>query len=52
MLGGDAYWGTEPGLKRKDAELKQRLDEIEAAQVNVFKLAKPVAHKFEIKPAK
>jgi hypothetical protein len=51
MLGGDAYWGTTPGLKRKDAEMKQRLEEIEAAQVEVFKLAKPVARKFEIKPA-
>jgi lysophospholipase L1-like esterase len=52
LLGGDQYWATEPGLKRRPAELKQRLEEIEAAQVEVFKLAKPVARKFEVRPAK
>ncbi len=52
LLGGDPYWATAPGQKRKASELKTRLEEIEAAQEDVFKLAKPIARKFEIKPAK
>lgn len=52
MLNHDQYWTTEAGLRRKPAELKQRLDDLEAAQAEVSKLAKPVAHKFEVKPAK
>jgi hypothetical protein len=38
-------------MKRKPEELKKRMDEIDAAQVEVYKLATPVARKFEVKPA-
>ncbi len=52
MLGSDAYWSTEVGQKRKPEELKKRLEEIETAQVAVYKLAQPVARKFEVKLVK
>ena len=49
LLGGDPYWNTPAGQKRKAAELATRRAEIDEAQAEVYKLAKPVAHKFEIK---
>ena len=49
LLGGDEYWTTAAGQKRKAAELATRRAEIEEAQAEVYKLAKPVAHKFEVK---
>lgn len=52
LLGGDEYWATEAGQKRKAGELKKRMEEIDAAQADIFKLARPVPHKFEVKPAK
>lgn len=52
ILGGDAYWGTAPGQKRKADELARRRADIDAAQAEVYALAKPVARKWEVKPAK
>lgn len=51
LLGGDSYWNTAPGQKRRAEELARRMEEISAAQADIYKLAKPVARKFEIKPA-
>ncbi len=51
LLGGDSYWNTAPGLKRRAEELARRRDEIDAAQAEIYKLAKPVPHKFEVKLA-
>lgn len=52
LLGGDPYWNTAAGQKRKPEELARRMEEINAAQAEVYKLAKPVPRKFEIRPAK
>jgi lysophospholipase L1-like esterase len=43
---------AETVAERRTAELKKRIEKIDAAQTDIYKLAKPVAHKFEIKPAK
>lgn len=43
-------WLADVAAERKPAELKKRMDKIDAAQADVYKLAKPVAHKFEVKP--
>jgi hypothetical protein len=43
---------AETAAERRTAELKKRMEKIEAAQAEVYKLAKPVPHKFEIAPAK
>ena len=43
---------AETATERRTAELKKRMEKIDAAQADIYKLAKPVAHKFEIKPAK
>ncbi len=51
IMNGDQYWATPQGQKRKPEELKKRMDEIDAAQADIYKLATPVARKFEIKPA-
>ena len=51
LLGGDSYWNTAPGQKRRAEELARRREEIDAAQAEVYKLAKPVPHKFEVKLA-
>ncbi|MCE9566909.1 MAG: SGNH/GDSL hydrolase family protein [Planctomycetes bacterium] len=45
-------WLADVAAERKAAELKKRMDKIDAAQAEIYKLAKPVAHKFEIAPAK
>lgn len=45
-------WLKDVADERKPAELKKRMEKIEAAQAEVYKLAKPVPHKFEIAPAK
>jgi hypothetical protein len=50
MLGGDKYWNTAAGRKRRPEEMARRLEEATAAQAEIYKLAKPTAHKFEIKP--
>ena len=47
----DAYWNTAPGQKRRAEELARRMDEVAAAQADIYKLATPVARKFEVKPA-
>jgi lysophospholipase L1-like esterase len=51
MLNGDQYWNTTVGQKRKPEELALRLKQIEEAQAEIDKLAKPKPRKFEIKPA-
>lgn len=38
--------------ERRAAELKARLERIDAAQAEVYKLTAPVARKFEVKPAR
>jgi lysophospholipase L1-like esterase len=38
--------------ERRAAELTKRMEKIEAAQAEVYKLAGPRPHKFEVKPAK
>lgn len=48
LLGGDPYWGTKPGLVRREGELALRRKEIETAQTAMYELAKPVPHKFEV----
>jgi lysophospholipase L1-like esterase len=45
-------WLADVAAERKPAELKKRMEKIDAAQAEIYKLVKPVAHKFEIKPAK
>ena len=42
---------AETVAERKAMELKKRMEKIDAAQAEIYKLAKPVAHKFEVKPA-
>ncbi len=44
-------WLADVAAERKAAELKKRMDKIDAAQADIYKLAKPVAHKFEVKSA-
>lgn len=43
-------WLSDVAAERKPAELKKRMEKIDAAQADVYKLAQPVARKFEIKP--
>ena len=43
MLGGDAYWSTQPGQDRKAGELETRLEQIKLAQAEIYKLAQPKA---------
>ena len=45
-------WLADVAAERKPAELKKRMDKIDAAQADVYKLAAPVERKFEVKPAK
>ena len=52
LLGGDPYWNTPAGQKRRPEELARRMEEAAAAQAEVYKLAKPVPRKFELTPAK
>ena len=44
-------WLAEVAAERKPAELKKRLEKINEAQAEVYKLAAPTPRKFEIKPA-
>jgi lysophospholipase L1-like esterase len=44
-------WLADVAAERKPAELKKRMEKIDAAQADVYKLATPVARKFEVKPA-
>jgi len=44
-------WLADVAAERKPMELKKRMDKIDTAQTEVYKLATPVPHKFEIKPA-
>lgn len=44
-------WLADVAAERKPAEVKKRMEKIDAAQADIFKLAAPVARKFEIKPA-
>jgi hypothetical protein len=37
---------------QKEKELAKRLDQIEAVQADIYKLAQPVSHRFEVKAAK
>ena len=45
-------WLADVAAERKPAELAKRMAKIDAAQDEVYKLAKPVPRKFEISPAK
>ncbi|MBP3958622.1 SGNH/GDSL hydrolase family protein [Gemmata sp. G18] len=42
---------AETAAERRASELKKRMEKIDAAQAEIYKLAAPVARKFEIKPA-
>jgi lysophospholipase L1-like esterase len=44
-------WLADVVAERKPAELKKRMDQIEARQAEIYKLAQPVPHRFELKPA-
>jgi lysophospholipase L1-like esterase len=44
-------WLADVAAERKPMELKKRMDKIDAAQADVYKLATPVARKFAVKPA-
>src|SRR5262249_25523137 len=43
---------AETAAERKASELNKRMEKIDAAQADIYKLATPVARKFEVKPAK
>jgi lysophospholipase L1-like esterase len=44
-------WLADVAAARKPLEVKKRMDKIDAAQAEIYKLATPVARTFEIKPA-
>jgi lysophospholipase L1-like esterase len=52
LLGGDQYWATAPGQQRRAVELAARKAEIDAAQAEVYKLAAPVARRWEVRAVK
>ena len=45
-------WLKDVYEERKPKELVSRMEKIDAAQAEIYKLVKPVAHKFEVKPAR
>jgi lysophospholipase L1-like esterase len=45
-------WLADVAAERKPQELKKRMERIDAAQAEIYKLVKPVPRKFEVKPAK
>ena len=45
-------WLADVAAERKPQELAKRMAAIDAAQAEVYELAKPVPHKWEVKPAK
>ncbi len=45
-------WLADVAKERKPMELQKRMDKIDAAQAEIYKLATPVARKFAVKPAK
>lgn len=45
-------WLADLAAERKPAELKKRMDKIDSAQAEIYKLATPVEHKFEVAPVK
>jgi lysophospholipase L1-like esterase len=45
-------WLADVAAERKPAELKKRMEKIDTAQAEIYKLATPVEHKFEVAPAK
>jgi hypothetical protein len=45
-------WLADVAAERKPKELAKRMDQIAAAQAEIYKLALPVKHHFELKPAK
>jgi lysophospholipase L1-like esterase len=52
LLGGDPYWNTPAGQKRRADELATRRAEVGAAQAEVYKLAAPVARQWEVQPVR
>jgi lysophospholipase L1-like esterase len=44
-------WLADVAAERKPAELRKRMEKIDAAQAEIYKLATPVARKFEVKLA-
>jgi lysophospholipase L1-like esterase len=45
-------WLADVAAERKPAELKKRMEKIDAAQAEIYKLATPVERKFEVSPVK
>jgi hypothetical protein len=45
-------WLEDVARERKPAELKKRQEQIDARQAEAYKLAQPVPHRFELKPAR
>lgn len=45
-------WLADVAKERKPLELQKRMEKIDAAQAEIYKLATPVARKFAVKPAK
>jgi lysophospholipase L1-like esterase len=45
-------WLADVGAERKAAELAKRMTQINERQAEIYKLAQPVAHRFELKAAK
>lgn len=45
-------WLADVAKERQPMELAKRMDKINAMQADVYKLAQPVSHHFELKPAK
>jgi hypothetical protein len=45
-------WLADVAAERKPMELKKRMEKIDAAQANIYKLATPVERKFEVSPAR
>jgi hypothetical protein len=44
-------WLADVTAERKPAELAKRMDKINTLQADVYKLAQPTAHQFELKQA-
>ena len=52
LRGLDVYWNTPQGQRRRQAELEQRQAEVAQAQADVYKLAAPVARRWEVRAAR
>ena len=52
MFNNPPDWLADVYAERKPMELKKRMEKIDAAQAEIYKLATPVARKFEVKLTK